>query len=141
LRRLSRCGGTTNQPEGWKAHHSIHSLAFDLLYLLPRRSLSLNILSRLLILALTHCLFSSAGLPVPAGANPKRRHVVTRRDHCLSTPLLPCPYPISPLTFATTEVSFDQTTKNAIDSLCVNTPRGIIPVSSYQIVESPELCW
>jgi hypothetical protein len=130
-----------NQPEGWKAHHSIHSLAFDLSYLLPRRSLSLNILSRLLILALTHCLFPSASLPVPVGANPKRRHVVTRRDHCLSTPLLPCPYPISPLTFATTEVFFEQTTKNAIDSLCVNTPRGIIPVSSHQIVESPKLCW
>ncbi|KAJ5489822.1 hypothetical protein N7453_010647 [Penicillium expansum] len=73
-----------NQPEGWKAHHSIHSLAFDL------------------------------------------SHVVTRRDHCLSTPLLPCPYPISPLTFTTTEVFSKQTTKNAIDSLCSAPDRGII---------------
>jgi hypothetical protein len=33
LRRLSRCGGTINQPERRKAHHSIHPLAFDQSYL------------------------------------------------------------------------------------------------------------
>ncbi|KAJ5158492.1 uncharacterized protein N7500_008143, partial [Penicillium coprophilum] len=60
----------------------------------------------------------------------------TRRDPpglLLSTPLLPCPYPISPLTFSTTEVSSKQTTKKAIGSLCVNTPRGIIPYAAEAV--------
>ncbi|KAJ5188538.1 hypothetical protein N7472_007552, partial [Penicillium cf. griseofulvum] len=98
-----------SQPEGWKAHHSIHSFAIDLSASYLGAQLSLDIL---LILALTH----SQTRPDPPGL-------------LLSTPLLPCPYPISPLTFATTEVSFNQTTKNAIESLSLNTPRGIIPGS------------
>ncbi|KAJ5135142.1 uncharacterized protein N7515_004420, partial [Penicillium bovifimosum] len=54
----------------------------------------------------------------------------TRRDPPRSlsfNPLLPCPYPISPLTFATTDVSFEQITKSAIDSLCLCTARVEFP--------------
>jgi hypothetical protein len=49
-----------SQPEGWKAHHSIHSFAFDLSTSYLGAQLSLDIL---LILVLTHCLFSFPSLP------------------------------------------------------------------------------
>lgn len=128
LQRLSRCGGTTtSQKAGKPITPSIHWRSICRTFCSGTHS---AVISSKVVAPDFNSLFVFLRWFASApGANPKRRHVVTRRDHCLSTPLLPCPYPISPLTFATTEVSSKQITKNATDSLCVNTPRGIIPVS------------
>lgn len=134
LQRLSRCGGTTTSQKARKPiTPSIHRLI--------SRTSCLGAHSALISPKVVNHSFDSLFVflrwfTCAPAANP-RRHVVTRRAfHPPSRVLI-----LSPLTFVTAEVSVQKTTKNALYSLCVDTPRGIIPVSEPQIVESPELCW